>query len=211
MNDIIVFSLSVLGLLFLLFNSILFFLNKEVRNKTENTFQWYLFSLCIIEIACHIIGFLSFGNNFFISHFYFYFQLLFLSILYRNLISNEIFKKYIVLILVIQTLILTYMYVSNPTSFWQFNNYEIISISLILIVYALYYIISNLSIEHKYFNFSIGLILYFSCSLTIFSVGNLELVLCADPFIDIWIFNIIFFIIFQIFIFKEYLFLKLKK
>lgn len=211
MTDIIVFSLSLSGLLFLIFNTFLFFTNKEVRNKTGKTFLWYLFSLCIVEITCHIIGFLSYGNNFFISHFYFYFQLLYLSLLYRKLISNKIIKFFILAILLIQTIILVVMYSSDTNSFWQFNNYEIISISLILIAYALYYIFTNLSTEHKYFNFSIGLILYFACSVAIFSVGNLELVLCKDPYIDIWIFNVIFYIIFQIFIFKEYLFFKSKK
>ncbi|CAD0004386.1 hypothetical protein FLAT13_02235 [Flavobacterium salmonis] len=211
MTDIIAFSSSLLGLFFLILNTFLFFKNKQVREKTEKTFLWYLFSLCIVEIICHLIGFLYFGQNFFVSHFYFYFQLLFLSILFKKLISNTILKKVILTVLIAQTVILASMYIKDPNSFWNFNNYEIISISIILILYALYYIVSNLATEHRYFNFSIGLILYFACSVTIFSVGNLELVLCEDPFIDIWIFNIVFYIIFQIFIFKEYLFLKSKK
>lgn len=211
MNDILIFSLSLSGLFFLIINTILFLTNKEINKKIEKTFLWYLTSLCIVEIACHVIGFLSFGNNFFISHFYFYFQFLFLTFLYKNLILNPVVKKITVAILIIQTLILLSMYIYHPSGFWEFNNYEIISISLILIIYALYYIFSNLAIEHRYFNFSIGLIMYFACSITIFSAGNLELVLCEDPFIDIWIFNILFYIIFQIFIFKEYLFLKSKK
>ncbi len=211
MNDIIAFSLSLVGLFFLIFNTILFFTKKNVRVKTKKTFLWYLFSLCIIEITCHVIGFLSFGNNFFISHFYFYFQLIFISLLYKDLIPNPIIKKTILIVLVLQTLILAGMYFKNPNSFWEFNVYEIISISLILIIYALYYIFSNLSTEHNYFNFSIGLVLYLACSITIFSSGNLELVLCKDPYIDIWIFNILFFFIFQVFILKEFLFLQSKK
>ncbi len=211
MNDIIAFSLSLVGLFFLICNTILFFSNKKVREKTKKLFLWYLFSLCIVEITCHIIGFLSFGNNFFISHFYFYFQLIFISLLYKDLIANQTIKKIILIVLVLQTLILAGMYFKNPNSFWEFNVYEIISISLILIIYALYYIFSNLSTEHNYFNFSIGLVLYLACSITIFSSGNLELVLCKEPFIDIWIFNIIFYLIFQIFILKEFLYLKSKK
>ncbi|KIM09719.1 MAG: hypothetical protein KU29_00205 [Sulfurovum sp. FS06-10] len=210
MKDLFGFSLSLLGLFFLIFNTISFFLNKKVKIKTEQTFLWYLFSLCIVEILCHILGFLYFGSNFFISHFYYYFQLLFLSILFKNLIANKIFKKIILGVLLVQTCILLFTYLKTPVYFWQFNTYEIISISFILIVYAVYYIISNLSREHKYFNFSIGLIFYLACSIAIFSVGNLELVLYEDPFIDIWIFNVFFYIVFQFFIFKEYLFLKLR-
>lgn len=211
MQDVIVFSLSLLGLMFLILNTFLFFSNKEIRHKTEKIFLWYLFSLCVVEIACHLIGYLSYGNNFFISHFYFFFQLIFVSLLFKKLLNNKIAKYSITAILILQTLILATIYIKNPSSFWKFNNYEIISISMILIAYAIYYIFSNLSREHKYFNFSIGLILYLACSVTIFSAGNLELVLCEDPYIDIWIFNVIFYIIFQVFILKEYLYLKSKK
>ncbi len=211
MNDIIIFSLSLIGLFFLITNTILFFLSKKVKQKVNKTFLWYLFSLCIVEITCHVIGFLSFGNNFFISHFYFYFQLVFISLLFKNLIQNQILKKIILLILVLQTLLLAGIYASNPSSFWEFNIYEIISISVILISYALYYIFSNLSREHHYFNFSIGLVLYLACSITIFSSGNLELVLCKEPYIDIWIFNVLFFFIFQIFILKEFLSFRSQK
>ena len=52
--------------------------------------------------------------------------------------------------------------------------------------------------------------LYLSCSIAIFLSGNLELVLIEKPYIDIWVFNSIFYIVFQIFIFREYLFLKRK-
>lgn len=210
MNDIFIFSLSLIGLSFLLINTLLFFTDKNVRNNTENTFLGYLISLSIVETACHIIGFLSYGNNFFVSHFYFYFQFLYVLLLFKKLITNKSIKKSIILVLLAQTLILLVMYISKPSSFWAFNNYEIISISLVLIIYALYFIFSNLSAVHNYFNFSIGLILYFACSVAIFTVGNLELVLCVDPYIDIWIFNIIFFITFQLFIYREYLFMKSK-
>ena len=102
------------------------------------------------------------------------------------------------------------MYVSNPSLFWKFNEYEIIATSLILVFYALYFIYKEIDKVHYYYNFSIGLILYLLCSISIFLYGNLELVLIEDPYIDIWIFNTIFYIVFQFMIFREYAFFNSK-
>ena len=123
-----------------------------------------------------------------------------LSILFKT----KMIKKSIIFILILQLTVLIAMYYFNPQLFWGFNIYEIVSCSSILGIYALVYIFKNFEKEHKYFNFSIGLILYLSCSVTIFMSGNLELVLWEDPYIDIWIFNSIFYILFQYMIFREY-------
>lgn len=98
------------------------------------------------------------------------------------------------------------MYASDTSLFWKFNHYEIIATSLILVFYALYFIYKELDKVHFYYNFSIGLVLYLLCSISIFLYGNLELVLIEDPYIDIWIFNTIFYILFQFMIFREYAF-----
>ncbi|TYA52495.1 hypothetical protein [Formosa maritima] len=166
----------------------------------------YLVALTVIEIACHAIGFLSPNSNLFISHFYFVFQFVFLSILFYQLFENKTIKRTIVLILALQLAVLSMIYFSNPQLFWEFNFYEIVSCSSILVIYALLFIIKNFEKEHKYFNFSVGLILYLICSISIFTSGNLRMVLWEDPFIDIWIFNSIFYIIFQYMIFREYIY-----
>jgi hypothetical protein len=102
------------------------------------------------------------------------------------------------------------MYFSDPSLFWKFNEYEIIATSFILVFYALYFIYKEINKIHYYYNFSIGLVLYLLCSITIFLSGNLELVLIEDPYIDIWIFNTIFYILFQFMIFREYAFFTSK-
>ncbi len=67
-----------------------------------------------------------------------------------------------IFILVLQTTYLLVTYLTNNDLFWVFNTYEIVSTSIILIAYSLYFIFLNLELKHKYFNFSIGLILYLS-------------------------------------------------
>lgn len=211
MGDLLlVYSISVFGLLFLIANTLLFATNREIKKKVSNVFIWYLILLSVIEVCCHIIGVLKPNSNFFISHFYFGFQFIVLSILYYNLIENKLFRKMNIFILVLQTTYLLVTYLTNNDLFWVFNTYEIVSTSIILIAYSLYFIFLNLELKHKYFNFSIGLILYLSCSIAIFLSGNLELVLWEKPYIDIWIFNSLFYIIFQCFVFREYLYFRNK-
>jgi hypothetical protein len=204
------FGISLLGLLFLVLNTFLFLRKRTIHSQVSKVFLVYLVSLCIIEISCHIIGILKPNSNFFISHFYFIFQFTFLSYLYSKLIEEKLFKKIIAIVYISQILILGYMYFSDPSLFWKFNEYEIITTSFILVFYAFYFIYKEMDKVYYYYNFSIGLILYLLCSISIFLYGNLELVLIEDPYIDIWIFNTIFYIIFQFMIFREYAFFTSK-
>lgn len=204
------FVISLSGLFFLFFNTFLFLRKKEIHKDVSKVFLIYLVSLSLIELSCHIIGILKPNANFFISHFYFIFQFTFLSYLYSKLIEEKVFKKIITVVYISQILILGYMYFSDPSLFWKFNEYEIIATSFILVFYALYFIYKEINKVHYYYNFSIGLVLYLLCSITIFLSGNLELVLIEDPYIDIWIFNTIFYILFQFMIFREYAFFTSK-
>lgn len=210
MQFLFVFSISLIGLFFLFFNTFLFYNNKSVRSKVSKYFLIYLLLLSIIELFCHIIGFLNPNSNFFLSHFYFGFQFVFLSILYLKLIDNSVVKGIIATVCVLQMGYLVYTYYTDNSLFWKFNIYEIISSSILLIIYLGYYLFKNLEIQHKYYNFSIGLFFYLTCSILIFLYGEFELVLCKNPYIDIWIFNSLFYILFQYFIFREYHYFKNK-
>ena len=204
------FFISLSGLFFLFFNTFLFLSKKEIHNQVSKVFLMYLVSLCLIEGACHVIGILKPNSNFFISHFYFIFQFTFLSYLYHKLIGSNFISKIILFVYLIQMTILAVMYIFDPSLFWRFNEYEIIATSFILVVYAFYFIYKEMDKVHYYYNFSIGLILYLLCSVSIFLYGNLELVLIENPHIDIWIFNTVFYIIFQFMIFREYAFFTSK-
>lgn len=204
------FVISLLGLFFLVFNTILFLRNSQIKKQISKVFLIYLVTLSIIEVACHIIGILQPNSNFFISHFYFIFQFTFLSYLYHKLIGSNFISKIILFVYLIQMTILAVMYIFDPSLFWRFNEYEIIATSFILVVYAFYFIYKEMDKVHYYYNFSIGLILYLLCSVSIFLYGNLELVLIENPHIDIWIFNTVFYIIFQFMIFREYAFFTSK-
>ena len=205
------FSISLIGLFFLIVNTVLFLKNKEVLKKISKVFVAYLVTLSILEVVCHIIGFLKPNSNFFLSHFYFIFQFVFLSYLFYTLFKVARVKKVILVLFFAELGLIAYSYVSNPSLFWEFNPLEIISTSILLVAFALFFILKNLHKLHDYFNFSLGIIMYLICSIYIFLSGNTELVFVEDPYVDIWMLNAIFYIFFQFMIFKEYLYFSKKE
>lgn len=204
------FLISLIGLFFLIVNTVLFVTNKTVVKRVSKIFIIYLITLSVIEVFCHVIGFLYPNSNSFISHFYFNFQFIFLSYLFYNLFKSFRIKKIILILFFCVLGLIVFTYIENPLLFWEFNPLEIVSTSLFLIILAVFFICKNLENIHDYFNFSLGLIMYLINSIYIFMFGNTELVICEKPYIDIWVLNSIFYILFQIMIFKEYLNFKNK-
>ncbi|WP_148868240.1 hypothetical protein [Tenacibaculum adriaticum] len=178
------------------------------RNKLYKTVTAYLVILFFVELLCNLIGYLKPGENSFLSHFYFNSQFLLLSIFFRELFIDITLKKIVIVSYVTITLLITAGYVLNPKIFWQFNLFEIVSTSALLVIYGFIHLFNTLNNKKEYFYFSIGLILYLICSSLIFMSGNYQLVFIEDPYIDIWIFNTFFYILFQFLIFKEWLFIN---
>lgn len=198
------FCISLIGLAFLVINSILFLFNIKQGNKPYKIFTLYLCFLSIEEIACNYIGFTQIMSNTFLAHINFNIQLLFLSILFYHLFTNTALKKTIIWIYIIIVLGLTVQFINNPELFWQFNVPEIAVISIVLICYGLIHIYNSIGESKNYFYFAIGLVMFLLCSTVIYMSGKYELVFWHSPLIDIWIFNSLFFIVFQYFILKEW-------
>ncbi|WP_431166630.1 hypothetical protein [Tenacibaculum halocynthiae] len=199
------FVLSVFSLFLLLINSILFVSKvKKINNSTYSYVTTYLVILFIVELFCNTIGYLYPGQNFYLSHFYFNAQFILLSIVFYRLFKNQKLKKLVILNYVIVTLIILGMYIYNNQLFWQFNLFEIAMTSVLLIIYGLIHLSNTMGTNKKYFYLSVGMILYLLCSSLIFLFGNYELVFIEDPYIDIWIFNTLFYIVYQVFIFVEW-------
>ncbi len=202
------FALSVFSLLLLFVNAILFLLKVKTNNRVYKVVATYLTVLFFVELFCNIIGYLKPGENSFLSHFYFNSQFLLLSLFFYQLFDDESLKKVVLLCYLLITSIIIIGYIVDFNSFWEFNLFEIVSTSSILVLYVLIHLFDTLNKEKIYFFLCIGLILYLICSSLIFISGNYQLVFIEDPYIDIWIFNTLFYILYQILIFKEWLFMK---
>ncbi|MFN0728811.1 hypothetical protein [Polaribacter gochangensis] len=199
------FALSIFSLFLLLINAILF--SSKVMKFNNQVYKYitiYLIALFVVELFCNVIGYLNPGANFFLSHFYFNAQFVLLSAVFYRLFTNQKLKKIVVVNYIIVTLIIIGMYVFNNDSFWQFNLFEIAATSLLLIVYAFIHFYNTLGEKKKYFYLNTGMVLYVLCSSLIFLFGNYELVFIEDPYIDVWIFNTVFYIIYQVLIFTEW-------
>lgn len=208
------FSISLIGLFLLFINAIMSLLiRKKVNQKTFSYFSIYLLIMVIIELFCHVLGILKPGSNIFISHFYFNFQFLIIGIFFLQLFNkNTIVKNWILRIMLVVFLIIALSYFFNNNLFWKFNLVEIGLTSTVLIGFIVYYLYVTMDKENSYFHsFFGGLIMYLLSSSLIFLTGNEEYIIIKDPhYIDIWVFNSLFYIVFQIFVFREIQFFRKK-
>ncbi len=200
------FLVSLVGLFFLLINAVSFYKTRKNKDAHYYILMVYLICLFINELLCNIIGFYAPGSNFFLSHYYFIFQFIFLSIFFRGLFSNRILKKAILFVLALVLSLLAIQYYRTPVLYWEFNLFEIGTTSVVLVLYAIIYLIQNFkNFKADYLYFTNGLIIYLVSSSTIFLSGNTDSVIFTEPFLlDFWFFNSLFYILYQFLIFKEW-------
>ena len=199
-----IYSVSCIGLCFLLFNTYKYWKQRKTHStKVFSILCNYLLATSIIEVTCHIIGISQIINNFFLSHFIFNSHFLFLTYFFYHVIDVEWIKKLMVGLMIFFYVALAVQYIQDPSLFWRFNLFEILFISISLLTFGLIYLYITLGEKDTYYNFSVGLILFMFCSSVIYISGNYDLVLVEKPYIDIWIFNYLFFIIYQFFINKQ--------
>lgn len=200
------FIISLIGLFFLLANSICFWLTRKNKDIFYHIITVYLILLFVEELCCNIIGFLNPGTNFFLSHYYFIFQFITLSVFFYKIFSNVVLKRIVLFFLIIVLILLSVQYYNTPDLYWRFNMFEIGVTSVLLILYSLIFLIQNFKkIRHDYFYFCNGLVIYLISSLSVFFSGNSDSVLFTEPFVlDFWFFNSLFYIVYQCLIFKEW-------
>lgn len=205
------FIISIVGLLFLFVNSLLFLKTRKGKRITYQYLTFYLAILFIVELACNIIGILKPNSNFFLSHYYFIIQFIVLSLFFYQIFDNKKLKNFIFFNLIVVGFILAYQYYNNPKLYWEFNVLEIGLTSSLLVVYCIIHFYRHLKFSFDYFYFCFGLTFYLTSSMLIFLSGNTTLVFFEEPFYcDIWVFNSLFYILYQYLIFKEWKYLNKK-
>ncbi|BAP32234.1 uncharacterized protein CHSO_3197 [Chryseobacterium sp. StRB126] len=106
--------------------------------------------------------------------------------------------------------VLIVQYIIDPEKYYVFNLFEIFVTSYSLIILALFHLYNILDTEKKYNYISLGLLLYLISSTVIFLSGNLYTVMNTTLHREIWVFNVVMFIVYQVFIFAEYFFSRRK-
>jgi hypothetical protein len=199
------FIISLFGLLLLFINSILFLNFRKGKDIVYKYIMSYLLIQFVVEFFCNLIGILHPNENFFLSHYYFVIQFIMLSLFYNKVFKNKTLKKIVYLNLITVLIFLCFQYIKTPSLYWKFNNLEIGITSILLILYSIIYFYENLKDTYRYHYFCLGLSFYLTSSCLIFLTANTQLILMNEPvYLDIWIFNSLFFILFQVFIYKEW-------
>lgn len=199
------FLISIVGLLFLLINSILYIKTRTGKESSYSFLMVYLSVLFVVELVCHIIGFLNPNSNFFLSHYYFIIQFIVLSLFFYQVFEDRRIKVVVLLNLIGVNLVLGIQYFMQPELYWEFNLLEIGVTSSVLLLYCAFHFYQNLKTSYQYFFFCFGLSFYLTSSMLIFLSGNTALVFFEEPFyFDIWIFNSLFYIFYQFMIYREW-------
>jgi hypothetical protein len=200
-----VFAISLVGLFLLILNALLFCLKIKDKESSYKLLTAFLILDAFSEIICNVTGITNPGTNLILSHAHYHLHFIFFSLIYYNLLSVK-FKKPMIVTAIILYLSLAYFYAANPQMVYNISPQETLAISIILILYALVYLFETLGKQKRYYYLSLGLILYLTCSSIVFFAGTLneELILFERPYVDVWVFNSLFFIIYQLLIFKEW-------
>ncbi len=207
---LVAFSISIFGLVFLFINVVIFFktFKKNSNDKSYKNLVVYLSVYFIIELACNIIGYIEPNSNIFVSHFAFNIQFILLSLFFYSLFKKQFLKKLVIIVYIVFLITNALFYYNDSNLFWEFNLFEIVFSSFLIIIYTLIHIYNSLEEVKSYFYFTIGVSTYMLTSSVIFLSGNLELVFIEEPYIDIWVFNSLFFIVYQSLIYKEWKYIK---
>ena len=195
-----------LGVILLFINVVLFTRSyfKFKNDKAITYFIIYLFiTLCVLSTSIIIIDIFKKRNNLFLSHFYFIFQFIFLSLFYKELFTKRQGVWVNITFLIVGT-ILIIQYSINPSLFFKFNLLEIFITSFPLVIYSIIHLYNSLSSPGKYMYINAGVLIYLAASTLIFILGNLINVVDRPLQTNIWFINKILYVGYLILILIEW-------
>ena len=184
----------------LLINALLYFKSYRKNSVAFNIFTFYLSFILIIQLITSYKGYFK-ENNIYLSHYYFIGQFVLLSLLFKKILKKRVLQKVITIILIFTLIALSVFYIIYPSSYYQFNIFEILLTSIPLILFCFLFFIQTIDGSDKKFIYIIsGFFLYVLCSTLLFSAGNLE----KDTRNIIWWTNSILYLVYQLLIFVEW-------
>lgn len=199
MNEV----LAYFGYAFLLINIILYFKGFFIHEKAFKVLCFYFLIVFIIQIFVGIMKYFKI-NNLFLSHVYFDFQFIILSVFYYLINQNDIQKRFIKISILLCFIILSLQLILDNDLFFKFNLFEIFITSFLLIVFSVFHLYNMLNIEKKYYYINIGILIYLFGSTVLFLSGNIVAKLKPE-YNDIpWILNSLLYIVYQLFILYEW-------
>lgn len=142
-------------------------------------------------------------NNLYLSHYYFVFQFIFLSLFYRTLFPKHQ-KKVVIYILFVILSVLVIQYIFNPNSYYKFNLFEIFITSVPIIIYSIVHLYNSLSKKGEYLFINAGVLIYITTSTLIFILGNYLSAFENNTNTYIWVINKVLYAVYLILILVEW-------
>lgn len=201
--------LSLIGKGILLINLALYCIGFLHSGRAYTFFISYLAWILLCEVVFYVLNYRKI-NNLFFSHYYLIVQFVLLGFFFHEILTEKYQKNIARILLMMIPSVLIVQYIIDPEKYYVFNLFEIFVTSYSLIILALFHLYNILDTEKKYNYISLGLLLYLISSTVIFLSGNLYMVMNTNLHREIWVFNVVMFIVYQLFIFAEYFFSRRK-
>jgi hypothetical protein len=200
-----------IGYLLLGINFILFAikLNKK-RPRSVYIFTFYLLVMIVIQFFTNYLSNIG-QNNLYLSHYYFIFQFILLSLFYLEIINNTYQRKIIKIAIPFCLVVLGIQYFFNNDLYEKFNLLEIFITSFLLIIFSMFHFYNILNEKKRYYYLNTGILLYLFGSTVLFMSGNLISRLDLALSKIVWILNLLLYIVYQIFILLEWREIFIKK
>lgn len=195
--------LSLIGKGILLINLAVYCIGFFRAGRAYTFFISYLAWILLCEIVFYVLNYQRI-NNLFFSHYYLIIQFVLLGLFFHEILTENYQKNIARFLLVTIPLVLIVQYIIDPEKYYVFNLFEIFVTSYSIIILALFHLYNILDTEKKYNYISLGLLLYLISSTVIFLSGNLYTVMNRKLHKEIWVFNVVMFIVYQLFILGEY-------
>lgn len=193
-----------LGILLLLVNTVLYL--KSYSNYKDTIalkyFSWYLLGICAIQVIGIVFAHYRI-NNLYLSHLYFWTQLIMLAVFYRNLFEQNQ-KKYISIVIGSVSIILIIQYLIKPHLFFKFNTLEIFITTFPLVVFSMIHLYNSLSKKGKFMYINAGILIYLTTSTLIYILGNYLASYKSDLITHIWFLNKVLYVIYMSLILIEW-------
>jgi hypothetical protein len=200
-----------IGYLLLGINFILFAikLNKK-RPRSVYIFTFYLLVMIVIQFFTNYLSNIG-QNNLYLSHYYFIFQFILLSLFYLEIINNSYQRKIIKIAIPFCLVVLGIQYFFNNDLYEKFNLLEIFITSFLIIIFSMFHFYNILNEKKRYYYLNTGILLYLFGSTVLFMSGNLISRLDLALSKIVWILNLLLYIVYQIFILLEWREIFIKK
>ena len=188
-------------LLFL--NFILYVMRFYKNSKPYKIFTYYLFLIITVQVIAHICTEV-YGDNLFLSHFYFVGQFIFLNLFYKSIYKLDWQKKMANSLLLGGLTVIGVQYLIDPAAFFKFNKLEIVVTSFLIVILAVIHLYNMLSEKKEFYYATIGIIFYLFSSTILFLVGNLMEMLGDKYHFFPWTINAFLVILYHLFILYEW-------